>query len=97
MRNSNSANTYLEGLSIDPEKAFQEIVYFIQARFKALNRRSAIVGLSGGLDSSLTAALAVKSLGNELVSLHYLPERDSKPIHRKHAKHVAGQLGLPLP
>ena len=50
-----------------------------------MKRRVAVIGLSGGVDSSVTATVAVKSLGPELVKLYYLPERDSKPIHRQHA------------
>ena len=71
-------------LIIDPQQTIDEIESFIQDRFTKLNRKAAIVGLSGGLDSSLMASLAVNSLGKDQVKLYYLPERDSKPIHRRH-------------
>jgi len=96
MRNYNNTNMFKTGLNTVLKTTIAEIKTFIQDRFKGLNRRSAIIGFSGGLDSSLTAALAVKSLGKELVSLYYLLERDSKPIHRKHAMLLAEHLDLNL-
>lgn len=83
-------------LHIDPEKTLIEITAFILDRFNFLNRRVALIGLSGGLDSSITAALTVKSLGSERVRFYYLPERDSKPLHRKHALLLADRLGTEL-
>jgi NAD+ synthase len=52
--------------------------------------------LSGGLDSSVVAYLAVRSMGREKVTLINLPEQDSKPIHRQHAALVADALGIEL-
>ena len=83
-------------LQIDPKKSISEISGFISDRFQNLHRRVAIIGISGGLDSSLTAALTAQSLGADRVRLYYLPERDSKPIHRKHAFLLAEKLGASL-
>lgn len=83
-------------LQLDPEVAKKEIVDLIQNRFQYLNRKFAVIGLSGGLDSSLTASLTVVSLGAEKVKLYYLPERDSKPIHKKHAQMISRDLGVEL-
>jgi len=79
-------------LSINPPKVEHEILSFIKSHFNSLNRKVAIMGLSGGLDSSVMATLAVRSLGNDQVKLYYLPERDSKSIHRRHAFLLAEQL-----
>lgn len=83
-------------LVLDTAATKQEIVTLLQDRFRFLNRKLAIIGLSGGLDSSTTAALTVESLGAENVRLIYIPERDSKPIHKKHARIVARSLGVEL-
>lgn len=83
-------------LELDLNQALEEISTLIQDRFQGLNRKLAVLGLSGGLDSSLTASLAVKSLGKDRVKLYYLPEVDSKPLHRTHAIHLANQLGVDL-
>ncbi|MCK4971908.1 MAG: NAD(+) synthase [Candidatus Heimdallarchaeota archaeon] len=61
-----------------------------------LKRDGAVLGLSGGLDSAVTAALTVRSLGAEKVHFLNLPEKDSKPIHKEHAKFIAKHLGVKL-
>ena len=83
-------------LELDLNQALEEISTLIQDRFQGLNRKIAVLGLSGGLDSSLTASLAVKSLGKDRVKLYYLPEVDSKALHRTHAIRLANQLGADL-
>ena len=83
-------------LTIDPQQTIAEIGTFIQDYFTNLNRNVAVIGLSGGLDSSLMASLAVHSLGKDQVKLYYLPERDSKPLHRCHAILLAEELGAEL-
>ena len=83
-------------LVINPHQIEQEILAFIKNHFNSLNRIVAILGLSGGLDSSVMATLAVKSLEKDQVKLYYLPERDSKSIHRLHAILLAEHLGLNL-
>jgi NAD+ synthase len=86
----------LQGLHIHPQTVCQEIEELIQSTMKNLNRDGAVVGVSGGLDSAVAAALTVRSLGAEKVHLLNMPDRDSKPIHRQHAKQLAKQLGLQL-
>jgi len=83
-------------LVINPHQIEQEILAFIKNHFNALNRKVAILGLSGGLDSSVMATLAVKSLGKDQVKLYYLPEHDSKSIHRRHAILLAEHLDTNL-
>jgi NAD+ synthase len=83
-------------LEFDPKAAKKEIIDLIQDRFLYLNRKYAVIGLSGGLDSSLAAVLTVESLGPEKVKLYYLPERDSKSIHKKHAQLLSRNLGVKL-
>jgi NAD+ synthase len=83
-------------LRIVPEETIRSITRFISRRFRQLHREVAVLGLSGGLDSSLAAALTVSSLGPERVRLYYLPERDSKPLHRKHAMIIAEEFGPEL-
>lgn len=51
---------------------------------KSLKRRGVVVAISGGIDSSVSAALCVKALGNEKVFGLLMPETDSssKSTHR---------------
>ena len=49
-------------LKIDSERMSQELKTFIKTNVGNFNRRGAIVGLSGGLDSSVVTALSVAAL-----------------------------------
>lgn len=44
-----------------------------------LKRKGAVIGISGGIDSSVTLALAVKAFGSEKVTGIIMPENDSSP------------------
>ena len=46
---------------------------------KVLKRRGGVIGISGGIDSSVTMALAVKAFGSDRVLGVMLPEKDSSP------------------
>ena len=81
--------TVLQELEINIPKICNEIEILIRNTMNELGRDGAVVGLSGGLDSAVTATLTVRSLGAKRVHLINLPEKDSKPIHKKHAKEVA--------
>ena len=83
-------------LQLDPEATCTQIERLLQDKLVALKRDGILVGLSGGLDSSVVAFLAVRSVGRKKVTLINLPERDSKPIHRQHAALVAEALGVEL-
>jgi NAD+ synthase (glutamine-hydrolysing) len=52
-----------------------------------------VLGISGGIDSALTAALATEALGPEHVVCVSMPSRFSSPETRKDAKAVADALG----
>jgi len=53
-----------------------------------------VLGLSGGIDSSLTAAIAVDALGPEQVIGVMMPSRYSSPETRRDAKALGRALGL---
>ena len=54
----------------------------------------AVIGLSGGVDSSLSAALGAKALGPENVLGVIMPYKNSDPQSEKDALTVAEKLGL---
>jgi NAD+ synthase len=68
--------------------AISEVVH------KFFKRDGVVVGLSGGIDSSLTAALCVRALGRENVLGVLLPERESSPDSAKFGKMIAEELGI---
>src|SRR6185312_162350 len=57
-----------------------------------LRRKGAIVGISGGIDSSVTLALTAKAIGPENVIGILLPEKDSSPESKELALKLASQL-----
>ena len=59
-----------------------------------LQKKGIAIGLSGGVDSSVTAALSVKSVGPENVLGLILPEKESSPKSENLAKTLAQNLGI---
>jgi NAD+ synthase len=59
-----------------------------------LHKRGVVVGLSGGIDSSVVAALAVRALGKERVLGVFMPEKDSSDDSLRLGQLVAGELGI---
>jgi NAD+ synthase (glutamine-hydrolysing) len=83
-------------LSLDVELAHRWLVSFLKDEVVA--RRGftkGIVGLSGGVDSSLTAFLAAEALGRENVIGVRIPYRTSSPESLEHAQLVIDKLGIP--
>jgi len=61
---------------------------------RVLHRRGVVVALSGGIDSSVCAALAVRALGRERVLGLLLPERDSSSAATRLGRMVAKKLRI---
>lgn len=62
--------------------------------FDVLRRRGLVVAMSGGIDSSCSAALAVRALGKERVFGLLLPERDSSRTSSDLGSQLAAHLGV---
>ena len=68
----------LEALRLDAEGAVAEIVEVLsETIFRRLRKRGAVVAVSGGIDSSVAAALCVRAVGAERVLALLLPESES--------------------
>jgi len=79
---------------INLNKQIELIVKFIKMQLFSSGLSKLIVGLSGGIDSSVTAALCVKAIGNENVYGVMLPYRKSHPDSLNDALKVADNLGI---
>src|SRR5438046_29116 len=82
-------------LQIDADLARRWLVSFLKD--EVVRRRGfpkGIVGLSGGVDSSLTAFLAAEALGKENVIAVRMPYRTSSPESLTHAQLVIDKLGV---
>lgn len=66
-------------LALDLAAETERISERIRAYLAATKRKGAVVALSGGIDSSVTAALCVRSLGKQRVFGLHMPERASSP------------------
>jgi NAD+ synthase len=62
--------------------------------FGTLRRRGGVVGISGGIDSSVSLALTVKAIGADKVLGVMLPERDSSPESARLAQKLADKFGV---
>ena len=82
-------------LEIDPAAETERITSAVRRIVgSTLKRRGAIVAMSGGIDSSVCAALAVRALGAERVVGLFLPEQDSAPDTLDYSALAAGSLGI---
>lgn len=61
---------------------------------RELLRRGAVVGVSGGIDSAVCAALATRALGPDRVVALLMPEADSDPGSTARGRELCDQLGL---
>lgn len=84
----------LEQLRTDPKQISQRLQAFIKHKVQEYCRSGAIIGLSGGLDSAVAAALAARSLGAENVLALVMPERDTDSCTVADAKLVAQQYHI---
>ena len=81
-------------MEIDCEKVANRIKNFIRDKMNELQREGVILGMSGGIDLSITATLAVRALGPEKVLALILPERDSSPESKINALKEISRLGI---
>ncbi len=75
-------------LDLDLPATAERICARIKESAARMGKRGAVVAISGGIDSSVCAALSSRALGREHVFFLILPERDSSP--------KSGRLGLML-
>lgn len=79
----------------DPAAECRQIAHNIKHDvLQRLHRSGAVIGISGGIDSSVTAALTVKALGADRVLGILMPEQDSSPDSARLAHELAAQLGI---
>jgi len=82
-------------LKIDPAAETKQIVDFMADQVgKRYRRRGIVLGLSGGVDSAVMAAIAVAAVGKENVVGLILPEKESNPISNQYAGQHAESLGI---
>ena len=82
-------------LDIDPAVETDRITVMIRAALRDdLRKRGLVLGISGGIDSSVCAALAVRALGSKNVFGLFMPENDSDPQSLRLGQSVASTFGM---
>lgn len=95
MSTNTAARLSSEVLEIDATKAAEQIETSIRdCLHHQLKRKGVVLGLSGGIDSSVAAALCVRALGADRVLGLFMPEAESSPDTLQLAQLVAGSLGI---
>jgi NAD+ synthase len=84
-----------DALRIDAAAVTNEIAAAIRDQvLRRLRKRGVVLALSGGVDSSVTAALCTRALGPDKVFALLMPEKDSDPESLRLGRLMVEALGL---
>jgi NAD+ synthase len=83
-----------ESLKVDAEREVGRIAASLNSYLAATKRRGVVVALSGGIDSSVVAALSVAALGKERVFGLHMPERESSSETLGLSRLLADSFGI---
>ena len=81
-------------LDLDCQREVERITAFMRRALAGMHKRGVVLGLSGGVDSSVCAALAARALGPHKVLGLLMPEQDSSCQSTSLGAAVASHLGL---
>ncbi|WP_281057943.1 MULTISPECIES: NAD(+) synthase [unclassified Mesorhizobium] len=82
-------------LALDARLEIDRIVETLREQVLGTQRRrGVVVGLSGGIDSSVVATLCARAFGKDKVLGLFMPERHSSGDSLRLGRSVAGQLGI---
>ena len=82
-------------LSINTDLAREILEGFIKSEITRVGMSRAVIGLSGGIDSALSCALAIEALGAENVLAVRMPYKASSRDSLDHAQLLIDRLGIP--
>ncbi len=79
---------------MDAKNAERKIVLFLRNYFARAKKQTAVVGLSGGLDSAVTLSLCARALGRRRVIAVMLPSPSTPARDLRDAQSLAKKLGV---
>lgn len=83
-------------VKLDAEETTTVTTRFIRDHVEDAGAEGVVVGLSSGLDSCVTTALAVKALGSKRVHPVFMPSASTPQADHEHAREFAKSMGLEL-
>ena len=90
-----NTNVAEEWLGIDATSVVEDVATSLREQLsETLRRRGLVVAMSGGVDSSVAAGVAVEAVGPGRVFGLFMPERDSDPRSLELARAWAEELGI---
>jgi NAD+ synthase len=93
--NTNPKQFNLHSLDLDCAKETDRILNgMTETVYHQLHRQGAVVGISGGIDSSVVLALCARAFGPERVFGLLLPEKESSPESADLAHELAAKFGV---
>ncbi len=84
----------MDELKINPQVEVEKIEKFISTQLEDLGKDGVVLGLSGGLDSSVCAYLCTRVLSKDKIFTLILPEKDNNPLNMEHAELISKTLRL---
>ena len=76
------------------EYQIDKLVKDFKKSMEAISKEKAVIGLSGGIDSAVAAALILKAIGRENFIAVNMPYKPLSQVSSKAAKMVAGKFRL---
>jgi len=73
LNNKYQKNMKTSNLIIDPKQETKKIIEFLQETFKKTGKKNAVIGWSGGIDSTVSLQLLTKSIGPQNICVYHLP------------------------
>lgn len=84
-----------QGLCIDTALVERLLVQFLREEITSAGFSKAVIGVSGGVDSAVVAALAARALGAANVLGVLMPYRESDPQSEAHGRLLCETIGIP--
>lgn len=81
-------------LDIDAAAETERIVDWLRQQVRNMRRQGVVLGVSGGIDSSVSLALCVRAFGPQRVVAIMMPEKDSDPETERISAMVARHYGV---
>jgi NAD+ synthase (glutamine-hydrolysing) len=89
-----TVTTEIESVMSEEQSAYQALVLGVRDYIEKNGFRGAVIGLSGGIDSALTLAIAVDAIGAEQVEAVSMPSRYTADMSIEDARKEAEILGV---